>query len=254
MLTKARGIDAGEIVLDLEDAVAPERKREALAMALAALRAGGFTAPAVSVRVNAPGSAWFDDELNALSGAPGLHSIVVPKAERADELAVVGGRVQALIETASGVQNLREIARGADAIILGYADLAASLGRSPAGARNLDLWLGFQDAFLTAARAAGVPAIDGAFIWIDDSEGLAASATRAAELGFDAKWAIHPSQLAPIEQAFTPSTAEVEHAHAVIEALANAGGVGAVRVDGEMVDEPVRLAALRTLARAGVAP
>jgi citrate lyase subunit beta/citryl-CoA lyase len=99
-----------------------------------------------------------------------------------------------------------------------------------------------------------VPAIDGPFIWIDDAEALAASATRAAELGFDAKWAIHPSQLAPIEQAFIPSTAEVEHAHAVIEALANAGGVGAVRVDGEMVDEPVRLAALRVLARAGVAP
>ncbi|HEV3056566.1 MAG TPA: CoA ester lyase, partial [Solirubrobacteraceae bacterium] len=80
------------------------------------------------------------------------------------------------------------------------------------------------------------------------------SATRAAELGFDAKWAIHPSQLAPIEQAFIPSTAEVEHAQAVIDALANAGGAGAVRVDGGMVDEPVRLAALRVLARAGVAP
>jgi citrate lyase subunit beta/citryl-CoA lyase len=256
MLAKARGIDAGEIVIDLEDAVVPERKREALSMAVTAIEQGGFRAPAVSVRINARDTEWADAELAALDGTPGLTSIVVPKVERHDHIDDVPHRVQALVETAAGVQNLRQIATAADAIVLGYVDLAASLGRSPAGARNLDLWLAIQDAFLTAARAAGIRAIDGPHVVIDDSAGLAASARRAAELGFDAKWAIHPSQLGPIADAFAPSAEEVEHAQAVLDALSKAAqaGDGAVALNGEMLDEPVRLAALRTLARAGVAP
>jgi citrate lyase subunit beta/citryl-CoA lyase len=254
MLAKARGIDAGEIVIDLEDAVVPERKREALGMAVAALEQGGFKAAAVSVRINAPGTEWAQGEIDALAAAPGLDSIVVPKVESREHLPGLATRVQALIETAAGLENLREIASAAGTLILGYVDLAVSLGRSPAGARNLDLWLATQDAVLTAARAAGIRAVDGPFISIDDADGLNASARRAAELGFDAKWAIHPSQLEPIVRAFTPTADEIQHARAVIEALANADGAGAVRVDGAMVDEPVRLAALRTLERAGVAP
>jgi citrate lyase beta subunit len=253
MLAKARGIEAGEIVIDLEDAVVPERKREALQMAVAALEQGGFAAPAVSVRINALNTEWAQDELDALTALPGLHSIVVPKVESREHLPGLANRIQALIETAAGLENVREIASAASAIILGYVDLAVSLGRSPEGARNLDLWLAIQDSLLTAERAAGIRAVDGPFISIDDTDGLTASARRAAELGFDAKWAIHPSQLEPIARAFTPTAAQIEHARAVIEALANADGAGAVRVEGEMVDEPVRLAALRTLARAGIA-
>jgi citrate lyase subunit beta/citryl-CoA lyase len=254
MLEKARGIEVGEVILDLEDSVVPERKHEALKLAVAALSRGGFRAPAISVRINARDTEWADIELTELAGAPGLNSIIVPKVERDDQLAGVAHRVQALVETATGVQNLREIASAADAIVLGYVDLAASLGRSPAGARNLDLWLAIQDAFLTAARAARIRAIDGPHVAIDDSAGLAASARRAAELGFDAKWAIHPSQLGPIADAFTPSAEEVEHAQAVLDALGTAAraGDGAVALNGEMLDEPVRLAALRTLERAGV--
>jgi citrate lyase subunit beta/citryl-CoA lyase len=223
-------------------------------MALAALEQGGFKAPALSVRINAPGTEWAQDELDALAAAPGLHSIVVPKVESREHLPGLANRVQALIETAAGVENVREIASAASTLILGYADLAVSLGRSPAGAKNLDLWLSIQNSLLTAARAAGIRAVDGAFISIDDTDGLNASARRAAELGFDAKWAIHPSQLEPIARAFEPTPDEVEHARAVIQALATADGAGAVRVDGAMVDEPVRLAALRTLQRAGVTP
>jgi citrate lyase beta subunit len=258
MLEKARGIEVGEIVIDLEDAVVPERKREALQMAVAALEQGGFAASSLAVRINPPGTEWARDELTALAAAPGgLHSVVVPKVESPDDLTYVRGqiRVQALIETARGIQNLPAITRATDrldAIVLGYVDLAASLGRAPAGAANLDLWLAIQDAFLIAARAAGIRAIDGPYVSIEDTTGVAASARRAAELGFDAKWAIHPSQLEPITEAFTPSAAEIEHARAVVEALANADGAGAVQLDGQMVDEPVRLAALRTLARAGM--
>jgi citrate lyase subunit beta/citryl-CoA lyase len=265
MLEKARSIATDEVVLDLEDAVAPERKRGALEMALAAVAAGGFAAPVVAVRINAPGTEWADDELTALAGAPGLQSVVIPKVQSAADLEYVERRlgehpvgIQALIETARGMRDLASITSGSErlhSIVLGYVDLAASLGRSPAGAANLDLWLAAQDTFVTAARAAGIRAVDGPYLAFKDHEGLARSARRAVELGFDAKWAIHPSQLGAIADAFAPSEAEVERALAVLAALERgaAGGDGAVSLDGEMLDEPVRLAALRTLARAKAA-
>ena len=139
--------------------------------------------------------------------------------------------------------------------MLGYADLAASLGRSRGGAADLDRWLAVQNAVLVAARSAGLRAIDGPFLVIDDTDGLLAAAARGIELGFDGKWAIHPSQLEVIQRAFTPSPAEVAHARSVLEALEDAeSGGGAVALNGEMVDEAVRLTALRTLARAGQTP
>jgi citrate lyase subunit beta/citryl-CoA lyase len=271
MLAKARGIDVDELVIDLEDAVIPERKREALAAVLEALDAGDFRADRVVVRVNAIGTAWAHQELIALSAADALAGVVVPKVESAGDLAFVDrlldgaelacGRrtrlaVQALIETARGLTALDQIAAASPrlaAIILGYADLSASLGRSRAAIADLDRWLAVQDAVLLAARTAGLRAIDGPHLKLDDGDGLLAAARRAADLGFDGKWAIHPSQLAPIAAQFTPSPAEVEHAESVLEALARAArdGGGAVAMDGEMLDEPVRLAALRTLARAG---
>lgn len=105
-----------------------------------------------------------------------------------------------------------------------------------------------------AARSAGVRAIDGPFLGLDDQVGLVRSATRAAELGFDGKWAIHPAQMEPIAQAFRPDAQAIAQARQVIEALRNAQGDGAIRMSGQMVDEPVRLAALRTLERAGIDP
>ncbi len=265
MLAKARGIDVGEIVIDLEDAVAPERKPDARAATVAALAAGGFQARTLSVRVNAPGTPWGRDDLLAMAGAERRpDSVVVPKVEGAGDLAIVDQLlngaalgVQALVETARGIERLSEIAGASprlEAIVLGYADLAASLGRSRAGAANLDLWLALQDAVLVAARAASLRAIDGPYLLIDDGDGLLAAATRAADLGFDGKWAIHPSQLEPLTAAFTPRPDEIAHAEAVLAALDGSGGDGAVSLDGEMVDEAVRLAALRTLARAGRAP
>jgi citrate lyase subunit beta/citryl-CoA lyase len=106
---------------------------------------------------------------------------------------------------------------------------------------------------LAAARASGLEATDGPFLGLDDKAGLRRSAQRAADLGFDGKWAIHPSHMDAIRAAFTPEPREVEQARAVIDALAAAeqDGAGAVRLDGKMLDEPLRLAALRTLARAG---
>lgn len=269
MLSKALGIDVDEVVIDLEDAVVPDRKVQARTAALAALAAGGFTARSVSVRVNAPETRWGREDLVALAGAEHRpDSIIVPKVQDAGDLmfvdqvvdkaeAAAGAdrklAVQALIETARGIGSLSTITACSSrlsAIVLGYADLAVSIGRSRAAARNLDLWLALQDAVLVAARSAGLAAIDGPFLAIDDPHGLRAAATRAVDLGFDGKWAIHPSQLGPIVESFTPSPEDVAHAEAVLAALDGVGD-GAVSLDGEMIDEPVRLAAVRVLTRAG---
>jgi citrate lyase beta subunit len=261
MLEKARGIDVDEIVVDLEDAVVPERKAEARAAAVAALEAGLDA----SVRVNPPGTPWAHEDLIALARAERPpRSVVVPKVHDAGDLAFVDRLldgvepseplpVQALVESAAGLRALDEIAVASprlDALILGYADLGVSLGR--ARSAPPERWLAVQDAVLTAARAAGLQAIDGPLLAIDDEAALRAWAGWTAELGFDGKWAIHPSQIGPITEAFTPTAEEVSHAREVLAALAEAAaeGRGAVSLDGEMLDEPVRLAAERVVARA----
>ncbi len=261
MLAKARALPVDELVIDLEDAVAPDRKPEALQLTLDAL-ATGNAATRTAVRVNPVGSAWHAYELRALtstSAGARPDSIVLPKAEHPDELGKVldaaqGIGVQVLVETATGLAHADGLGAtpGVKALILGYADLAVSLGRSPAGAANLDLWLAAQDRVLVAARAAGIHAIDGPFVKLDDEDGLVRSATRAADLGFDGKWAIHPSQVEPIAHAFRPDEEAITHAREVIAALQQAPADGAIRVGGQMVDEPVRLAAVRTLERAGL--
>jgi citrate lyase subunit beta/citryl-CoA lyase len=264
---KARTLVVTELVLDLEDAVVPERKRDALQLAMAALR-DGFASPRVSVRINAIDTPWAQDELRALAAnAVQPASIVIPKVASAEQLQdaerllvqAPSLGLQALIETAAGITHLSEIVAASsrlEGLVLGYADLAVSLGRSPTGAAQLDRWGALQDAVLVAARTAEISAIDGPFLSIEDDDGLAASAARAADLGFDGKWAIHPSQLETIRREFTPNEEEIARARSVIDAFAdaNAAGAGALRLDGRMIDEPVRLAALRTLALAGLVP
>jgi citrate lyase subunit beta/citryl-CoA lyase len=262
-LAKAAQLAADEVVIDLEDAVTVEAKDDARDATVAALQA--WTGGGVAVRVNAPGTPWCHLDvaaLGALAELPG--SIVVPKVQSAGDLAFVDRlldgveaasgrprplRVQALIETAAGLQRIDEIAAASprlDALILGYADLAASLG----GARELDAWLPAQHALLVAARANGLQAIDGPYLGVAPDDAFRAALARARELGFDGKWAIHPSQVDALNAAFTPDEAEVARARAIVTALDGAAE-GAVTLDGEMLDEAVRLAALRVLARAG---
>jgi citrate lyase subunit beta/citryl-CoA lyase len=268
-LAKARALGADEVVVDLEDSVAVSTKDDARAAAVEALRDWGDQT--VAVRVNAPRSRWCHLELAALaelSRQP--RSIVVPKVESAGDLAFVDRlldgveaaagrscplRVQALIETPPGLASVNEIAGSSDrleALILGYADLAASLGRSPAGAAALDLWLPAQEAVLIAARRHGLQAIDGPFLGTAVDEPFQAAAVRARDLGFDGKWAIHPSQVAALNELFTPSQEELAHARAVLAALERGeqeDRAGAVALDGEMLDEAVRRSAIRVLAR-----
>ena len=272
MLAKAPGLAADELVIDLEDAVAAGVKDAARASVVAALRGPEWAGVTVSVRVNAPRTPWCHLDIAALAApAPQPVAIVVPKVESAGDLAFVDRlldgaeagreqplRVQALIETAAGLARVQEIAAASerlDALILGYADLAASLGRTEAGARELDGWRSAQELVLLAARAHGLQAIDGPYLGIAVDDGFTAAVARARDLGFDGKWAIHPAQLAALNAAFTPTEAEVRDARAVVAALAEAEqtGAGAVALDGQMLDEAVRAAALRTLARAGEA-
>lgn len=268
---KALASTADEVVLDLEDSVVVGDKdtaRELLVTTVRELPAS--VTRRLSVRVNAPRSAWCHQDLLAVAAlAQRPASIVVPKVESAGDLAFVerlldgaeaatGGtpsiQVQALIETADGLARVQEIARASArlaSLVLGYADLAASLGVAAAPDARLELWLPAQQALLVAARSAGVQAIDGPHLGVHLDEGFARSVQRARDLGFDGKWAVHPRQLDALNEAFTPSAQEVRRAREVLAALERgaSGGAGAVLLDGQMLDEAVAVAARRVLAR-----
>ena len=140
--------------------------------------------------------------------------------------------LQALVETAGGLLRAGEIAAASprlDSLILGYADLAASLGR-PAAPDRPELWLHAQETVLVAARASGLQAIDGPYLAIRDTDGLRARAEQVRALGFDGKWAVHPEQLAAINSdAFTPQAEEFARASAIVAALEGAEGSGGRR-------------------------
>ena len=266
MLAKAGGLPADEIVIDLEDSVAAAAKADARDLVCRVLAEGRLGAGLLSVRVNAIDSDWWRDDVTALADRAGsaIDSLVVPKVERAEDVLeierMLGRRgasigIQALVETAAGVMRVGDIATASprlDALILGYADLAASLGRADPEAAP-ERWLYAQDALLVAARAAGIAAIDGPYLALADERGLRAWAKHVRDLGYDGKWAIHPSQLAVINDTFTPAGDEVERAEAILAALAkaeSAGEGGAAQLDGKMIDEASRKQAEQVVARA----
>jgi citrate lyase subunit beta/citryl-CoA lyase len=273
MIEKAAASGADEVVIDLEDAVATEAKEPARATVLEALAELDWGSTAVAVRVNAPRTPWCHADLAALADAAGaLGSVVVPKVESPGDLAFVDRlldgaeaaagrpralRVQALIETAAGLGAVQAIAGSSprlDALILGYADLAASLGRTPAGVADRATWNPAREAVLIAARAHGLQAIDGPSLTVAVDDVFTADTASARNLGWDGRWTIHPRQIPALLEAFTPTAEELDWARRVVDALAAAaadGARGAVAVDGQMLDEAVRLAALRVLARAG---
>jgi citrate lyase beta subunit len=266
MLAKAGGLPADEIVIDLEDSVAAAAKADARDLVCRVLAEGRLGAGLLSVRVNAIDSDWWRDDVTALADRAGsaIDSLVVPKVERAEDVLEIERMlerrgasmgIQALVETAAGVMRVGDIATASprlDALILGYADLAASLGRADPEAAP-ERWLYAQDALLVAARAAGIAAIDGPYLALADEPGLRAWAEHVRDLGYDGKWAIHPSQLAVINDTFTPAGDEVERAEAILAALAkaeSAGQGGAAQLDGKMIDEASRKQAEQVVARA----
>lgn len=267
---KALAGGADEVVLDLEDSVPPAEKaaaRRALVERLSALTASDRR---LSVRVNAPRTPWCHADIEAcVSAGLAVRSIVVPKVESAGDLAFAdrlldgvesaAGReepltVQALIESAAGLANLSKLVGASprlEAVILGYADLAASLGRL--GDAGPDAWLPAQHQVLVAARSAGIAAVDGPHLGTGTDSEFTDAVVRAAALGFDGKWVIHPRQIEDVVAAFTPSSEQVDRVRRVVDALsaAHARGTGAVEVDGRMIDEALAVEARRVLTRAG---
>ncbi|QBJ97120.1 CoA ester lyase [Rhodococcus sp. ABRD24] len=260
-IAKALESAADEVVLDLEDAVTSARKDEARALVCRTIRELR-TGRSISVRVNGLGTEWARDDLRTVGALDGV-GIVLPKVDTADDLitadrllAELGStaRLQALVETPQGVRSIDEICSATgrlEAVVIGYADLGAALGR--VGGYTAERWLHVQDRILIAARAAGIQAIDGPHLSILDDAGFRAAAQWTRDLGFDGKWVIHPGQIDATTEIFTPTSAAVEHARRVLDAMAEAEttGAGAAQLDGHMLDEAVAVAARRVLAQTG---
>jgi citrate lyase beta subunit/acyl dehydratase len=242
MHEKAAATDADEIVFDLEDAVPHGEKGRARDTVLALLADPLWRERRVAVRINGAGTSTQKADIAALAQCdhPSL-SIVIPKVESPEHVQrVVSGLgnsrgVQALIESPRGLLNAPSIAQheAVGRLIIGYADLAAELGRRPA-ARGSEDWLVQREGLVIAARAAGVAVIDGPFFGLRDERGLGAAAMTARAAGFDGKWAIHPDQVPVINHAFAVTEAEFAWAREVLDALSRDG---AASIDGAMVDE-----------------
>jgi len=242
---KAAASGADAVIIDLEDAVPPEEKEAARRAAAGACLPG----IRVLVRVNASGTPWHAEDLAALSGA-GVGGIVLPKAEDPAGMATIrallpeDGLAVALIESARGLAAARELARAAGCLAFGSMDFAADLGC----AHTRDALLMARLELVLASRLAGLPApLDGVTATIGDDALVEDDARHAAGLGFGGKLLIHPRQVAPALRGFAPGEDEVAWARRVLAT----GGDGAEKVDGMMIDAPVRMRAARILARAG---
>ena len=262
------GVDC--ICMDLEDGVAVSQKAAARATILAALDELDFGQSEKLVRLNPYGSGLEADDLaSTLDGRP--DGYVLPKVQGADDLlwldraltAAEAARgwpknalgILAIVESARGILNLKEIAAASDrlrALIFGAEDLAADLGavRTPEALEVLYA----RSTVVVHAAAYGLQAIDLVSVGWHDAEAVTREASFGATLGYSGKQAIHPSQVAPIQAAFTPSAEAVAQARRIVDAHEAhlASGVGAFALDGKMVDAPIVKAAERVLARAGV--
>ncbi len=244
---KARGLAADMVILDLEDAVAPELKADARVAAKAA--AESDWEPLLAIRLNAADSDHHAEDLAAMADVmPDL--FVLPKVERAADAEGVqqklGQPLLAMIETPAGLYAAREIAavKGVVGLIAGSNDLAAEL-RLPPGQGREGLGLALQMVLL-AARAAGGIALDGVWNKLDDADGFAADCAAGRALGFEGKTLIHPNQIETCNRLFAPDAAELEDARALIEAATG----GAERFRGRMIEAMHVEQAKRTIARA----
>ena len=295
-LAKSAGLAADELIFDLEDAVAAAAKQRARALvtkAVAAFQPRVDAAPVLAVRINDALTEWAcRDVIEVVAGAGArLDAIVLPKVsgpthvawldlllgqvERAEGLPAGGIAIEAQIEDAAGLAAVREIAVASGrlaALIFGPADFMASvgmrslrIGAQPEGYPGGDAFHYPLMQILVAARAAGLQAIDGPYAAIGDSDGLKSAAASAAALGYDGKWVVHPSQIEPVNAAFSPSQQEYDRALGILAAYEHATSEGppgtshagrsqrapqgAVRYGGEMIDEASRKLALAVVAR-----
>ena len=239
----ARTSDADAVILDLEDAVAPDAKAEARAAAVAAAQAGGFGPRLLVVRANGLDTPWGADDLAALKGM-GVDAVLLPKVSSAATVAearvALGDALPlwAMIETCQAFLNLGAIAAapGLEAFVIGTNDLALEMRCA------LDVERSAMASLLTqaivAGRAHGLAMVDGVFNDLADEKGLARQCAQGAAMGFDGKTVIHPKQIAAANAAFAPSAEAIAQAQAVVAAFAlpENAGKGVIKVDGRMTE------------------
>ena len=270
MQAKAATLDADQVVFDLEDATAPAEKVGARATIVGSLRSLDFGGRAIAVRVNGTDTAWcYRDAVDVAEQAGDrIDVLILPKVESADDVIFLDrllgqielargwppGRIglEVLIESAAGLQHVDAIAGASprlEALIFGPGDLSASLGMGQLTIGTLDsgyvgdIWHYALMRLLVAARANGLLAIDGPYAAFGDLDGLERSARRTAALGFDGKWVIHPSQISIVNRLYSPDPATYARAEGILAAYRQATegeGRGAVRFEGEMIDEATR--------------
>jgi citrate lyase subunit beta/citryl-CoA lyase len=252
-LEKARTLPADALILDLEDAVAPDAKAVAREQVTAAVKAGGYGKREIAIRVNALTTPWGMDDFKAAAVAK-PDAILVPKISSAAEMAEIAKaleqtnadtktRIWIMIETAASAFRLEEIAASAkdpatrlSAFILGTNDYAKETrAKITPGRAGL---LPFLALSIAAARANNIDVIDGVYNDISNSDGLTEEAAQARDLGFDGKTIIHPSHIAPCNEAFSPSAEEVDTARNVVAAFdaPENKGKGVLQIDGRMYE------------------
>ena len=274
MLSKAQGLPADEVFLDLEDAVAADAKAAARRNVVAALTDGEWAGRTRAVRVNDLSTAWtYRDVVDVVEGAgAALDCVILPKVTGPEQVAwldltltqierTMGFEVDRIgiepqIENAAGLLAVDAIAAGprVEAVVFGPADFMASVamrslvvGEQPPGYEPGDAYHYPLMRILLAARAAGVQAVDGPYLQIRDVDGFRRQARRTAALGFDGKWVLHPGQIDAANEVFSPDQADYDHAELILDAYEHATTVrrvGAVMLGDEMIDEASRKMAL----------
>jgi citrate lyase subunit beta/citryl-CoA lyase len=250
---KAAASGADRIILDLEDAVAPGEKRDACR---ALVRAPLPTNLPVYVRVNGHGTEWFEEDL-AFAARLTIVGILLPKADGSEHVARAAAalpaslRIVPIVETAAGLWNVLDVARGpkVERLAFGALDFHLDTGMQDEG----DALAYARSRVTLASRVAGIaPPIDSVSLTIDDEAKVAADAERGRRFGFAGKLCIHPKQLPPTNRVFQPSEADVEWAEELLEAAARRPDDNAAfSFRGTMVDRPVMQRARQILVQAG---
>ena len=258
-LAKAATLPCDGLILDLEDAVAPDAKPAAREAACAAAGSGGFGDRELTIRVNGAGTAWHDDDLAAACEA-GPDAIVVPKVDSAEAVHTLveamerygapdRTRLWAMVETPRAMLHAEEIASASErltVLVMGTNDLAKELFATHVPGRQ-PLLTGLSLALL-AARATGTAILDGVYNDVRDLDGFLAECRQGREMGFDGKTLIHPGQVAGANEAFAPDEAAVEDARGVLEAWEQGKDRGVVTYQGRMIERLHVDIAERTLA------
>jgi citrate lyase subunit beta/citryl-CoA lyase len=260
-LEKAKTLDADALILDLEDAVAPDAKPAARERVCAAVGSGEYGRKELTIRVNGLDTTWFADDM-AAAAPVGPGGIVVPKVSSVADVHTIEAAMEkagapdhtfiwAMVETPIAMLHCEEIASASERIavlVMGTNDLAKELRASHVpGRQPLLTGLGLC---LLAARATGKAILDGVYNDVKDVEGFAAECRQGVEMGFDGKTLIHPNQIEPCNTAWAPSQAAVDDARALIAAFeeAVAAGRGVVVHNGRMVENLHVESARRVLA------